>query len=141
MIKHGWCGRCYENIRGRANWPGHRGFRQSSPSHHAEGPAVERPKKKPGVTRLSDKIGGWLKKDCPAVWAHISDGTWSDGGKRTPSTLLFTVEAGQLKACLNDREERCSLWRAGATPEEAVASLEKALGDGSADWKPWRDQR
>lgn len=99
---------------------------------------MDKPKRSPTAVTPPEGTGGWLRRDCPLLWAHIADGSWSDGSRRTTSTLLFTVESGRLKACLNDREGRCSLWRVGATPEEAARAIEEALEGACADWKPWR---
>jgi len=78
-----------------------------------------------------------FREKFPLLSAHMADDRWDDGKDREVSTLVFKVEDGLIVGALNDREARASLYRTAETMEGASKALEKALGDGKADWRPW----
>lgn len=78
-----------------------------------------------------------LQAQYPLLIEHITDEEWDDGTSRERSTITIICEGGLMKVSLNDRELERSLWRSGMTLQEALGSLEKALGSSKADWRPW----
>lgn len=75
----------------------------------------------------------------PLLIEYVTNTSWADGSSRLPSTLLLLCEAGQWKACLNDKALGRTGWATGATPEDVLASLERALAEGSMDWRKAKD--
>lgn len=122
----GWCGLCYAGVRCRETYPGHFGWRAAV--------------KKPEGLATADLSESWPEgaKKWPRIWEHLSTCRWEDGTVRQTSTLTICLEGGKLKACVNDRSMRASLWRSGDTLTGALETLEKALGQEGADWRPWK---
>jgi hypothetical protein len=56
------------------------------------------------------------------------------------ATLLLFAEEGQWKVCLNDRDGGVVLFRGGLTVSDALGGLEKALVEGTADWRERKAQ-
>jgi len=79
-------------------------------------------------------LAGVLKL-CPAVVEYLTATSWPDGEVRETATLLLFAEDGGIKACLSDRAQGRTLWRAGEGIEGAVKALEEAIKGGSADWR------
>lgn len=75
---------------------------------------------------------------CPMLYEYLSSATWEDASPRELSTLLFQLEDGLWKACLNDRACERSLWRTGQSMGDAIDALESALVAQTADWRRWR---
>lgn len=75
---------------------------------------------------------------CPAVWDYLTLSTYDDGSDRVLSTIMVLVEHGQVKACLNDRENNRSLWVAGESLEGVLESLEALLDDDRAVWREYK---
>jgi len=71
----------------------------------------------------------------PAVVEYLTASTYPDGSARERSTISIFVEDGVVKACLSDRDQARTLWRSGASVEDAVMALEGAVVDGTADWR------
>lgn len=71
----------------------------------------------------------------PAVLEYLTAASYPDGSPRERSTLSFFVEDGVVKACLSDRDQVRTLWRSGASVEDAVMALESSLVEGTADWR------
>jgi len=76
----------------------------------------------------------WLQ-DHPAVGEYLTTTEWPDGGQRQTSTLLVFYEAGEVRVCLNDREQGRSLWATGSTLEGAFLALENRCKDEKAEWR------
>lgn len=51
------------------------------------------------------------------------------------ATLLLFCEDGQFKACLHDRESSRVCFRAADSVEGVLDAMERALQDGTADWR------
>lgn len=72
----------------------------------------------------------------PALSEYLTATEYPDGAKRTTSTILLFVDAGMVKACLNDRDQGQSLWVSASTPTEALQALERHLSLGTGEWRP-----
>jgi len=78
-----------------------------------------------------------LRKSYPQVSDYLTMTKWDDGTARTPSTVTLFVEGGVLKAALNDREMKRSLYVTSMSLEGAIGLLEEALATDTADWRLW----
>lgn len=76
-----------------------------------------------------------FKKKFPALYDFVVTGVVGKKPRKTSTVTLF-AESGWWKLCVNDRQRTCTLWRTGETVLEAVKAAEKAIQDGSADWRP-----
>ena len=103
------------------------------------GARLERPKKGPEASAPTPGVlDGTLEKDYPNVWAHLYQDRYDDGTPRKTSTLLFFLDEGKCKVCVNDREMNRSFFRAAAGLYDALEAVEEALESGSADWRARR---
>lgn len=71
----------------------------------------------------------------PAVLEYLTLAKFEDGSPRELSNLLFFVEDGRIKGCLNDRANECSLWRSGEDLLDVLKAMDEALQSGTADWR------
>jgi len=78
---------------------------------------------------------GW-KKTYPALWEHMTRGTYDDGARRVLSTLSWFLGLEGLTICLQDRDNKRSLFASGATWIVALDVLEELAQRG--DEAPWR---
>jgi hypothetical protein len=76
----------------------------------------------------------------PAVSEYMSV-VVHKGKAREPASITLFCEAGQLKACLTDKQNERLLFRSGSGVEEILDAFEKALRDPGADWRPSRKAR
>lgn len=134
-----WCGLCYANRRGRGNHKGHVGYRVWSKGGKVMGrflgkrpEAVAKPSAEP-----AEAPRGLLGK-YPAIWEYLTLLVWEGGKKRQPSTLSVFVEDGVIKVALNDRDLARSCYVSGASLEDALGALEKALESGEEGWRAWK---
>jgi len=100
--------------------------------------------KKPNATEPSVLVNepvpdsDWVKR-FPTVCAFLGDVCYDDGEVREPSLLSFKAQDGLILASLTDKDLKRGLYRTGKTCLDAVQALEKALNNGTADWRPWKD--
>lgn len=73
--------------------------------------------------------------DSPAVAEYLTATNYPDGSPRERSVLSVFIEDGRVKVCLNDRDAARTLWRSADGIEDAVALLDLAIVDGTADWR------
>ena len=131
------CALCYSNRKGRSNHKGHWGYRVHTQKN---GEAMARFAKREEAAK-TDRPSGEPTQDAafarkfPAIWEFLTLETWEDGKARLTSTLLFLVEGGRWKACLNDRALDRSCWAAGDTVDACMASLEASMSAGTAEWR------
>lgn len=71
----------------------------------------------------------------PALLEYLQSGSYPDGAPRLRSSLLVLVEDGYVKTCLSDRDQEQSLWRSGASLEDALLALEATLTSEHQDWR------
>lgn len=91
-----------------------------------------------GAREASMPVDPILTVECPAIWEYLTISTYDDGSDRVLSTLMVLVEDGQVKCCLNDRDECRSLWVAAGSLQGALRALEELLHDGRALWREYR---
>jgi hypothetical protein len=94
------------------------------------------------VPNPDDPTGGFCDETFAAEFPVVHELCTSPGPDpkkvRTLSTLLFFVEGGQWKVRLSERNHKLDLWSGGATLQEALNGLEKALALRPV---PWRKQQ
>lgn len=71
----------------------------------------------------------------PALWAHISCGSYPDGSVRQRSTLSVFVGDYGLQACLNDRDNGLVAFVTGDSLVAILDALEASLASDSLDWR------
>lgn len=137
------CIYCYENVKCRRNWKGHR--RYVRPRQ----PYVLRPweiaMKRSASSESSGAPGdkpakGDLLSGLPLVWEQLTDDLWDDGSPRLRSTVMVVMDGGTVKLWLHDREGKRSAWVAGESLNEAFEALEHALHHGTIAWRADREQ-
>ena len=79
-----------------------------------------------------------FEREYPNLYTHLFDERYEDGTHRQTSTLLFFVERGCLKACLNDRDANKSVFLAAASVADALLALELGLDLGNLEWRQKR---
>jgi hypothetical protein len=135
-----WCGLCYEGLRGRRSHPGHLGVGARAPGRRISWMAMQR-REKTGPTSPTSSEGflgsDWCKW-YPGVVEFLSRSRWEDGTSRCPGTVMLIYEAGRWKLWCHDKDLGESMFISGATPEGALEAFEKALTEGSGDWRPDR---
>lgn len=91
-----------------------------------------------GKARIPVELACEWQKNWPVLWSYVFQETYPEGGYRNTSTILFFLERGFLKVCLNDRENNRSLFRTGDSVDACFDALEEALAGDTADWKAKR---
>jgi hypothetical protein len=71
----------------------------------------------------------------PGVWEMLSAPLDANGKPRQGATLMFFVQDGMVKACLNDRDEQHTAWSAALSVGELLEVLEKGLQADSLEWR------
>lgn len=79
----------------------------------------------------------WAKK-YPTIVEHLVTDQWEDGSAREVSALSIQVKDGLMALALNDKDLKQSLYTAAGSLSEALALMERALKDGSGQWRPWK---
>jgi hypothetical protein len=74
----------------------------------------------------------------PALYEYLIATTWPDGKPREVSTLLVLAEQGKWKGMLNDRANSRVAWFSGDSVETLLATIDRGLRDGGADWRASR---
>jgi hypothetical protein len=137
MTCQGWCGLCYENVRGRASHKGHK--RYVSPRVPRLGPRVVfelRPREPVGSGAPRPSAGPCpLLLVRPALAAVLLDPVYATGKPRKTSTLLVFVHEGRLKGCLRDRDTEETAWVSADGLEGILDALEAGLQEGALDWR------
>jgi len=133
----GWCGYCYEGLKGRRFHRGHFGYRPAKPYREEAVGSVLKRRIEGGV---SPGEGGDIALcpvlgQVPGVREMLVETRFPDGSARQTSTLLLFVEAGVVKVCLNDRDQGMSAWASGSSVLDCLLALESGL---QADTLQWR---
>lgn len=71
----------------------------------------------------------------PTLHQYITCTSWEDGKPRTTSTLLFFLENGVMKCCVNDRDNNRSAFFTATTFNDLLLHMETRLSEETADWK------
>lgn len=137
-----WCGECYSNCRGRTNIKGHRAYR---PVPLPFGAMSTMPISKPsGSSAAAGSVAPPVPSEWwsafPTVWEWLTVTRFDDGSPRQSSTITICYDQGTLKACLNDRAGRRSLWGSGTQLGDILASLEAHLASNDpSGWRSYQD--
>jgi len=105
------------------------------------------PMKKPTMQDPTSRLPGScpdqsIVQACPLLHEYLVCTCYEDNSPRERSTISLWIEDSKVKVCLNDKNCKRSLYRAGDTVLEAIESLEEALADeATCDWRPWRKQK
>jgi hypothetical protein len=136
-VGNGWCGLCYENRRGRANHKHHWGYRpmRLDTSGGLEAVLKKRDAGPAGVGWKGELSPGKWGTLYPSIWEMLTTAAWPDGSPRTLSTLTIFVEDGQIKLCLNDRDQGLTGWASAGNVEEALKAMEAALKEDRMEWR------
>lgn len=138
-----FCMRCYLGAKGKAFFPGHRGYKRGSSLKEWQVAAfkLDRP-------AAADKNGAKLSlsvgefgENYPALWAHLTQAEWPDGSPRLTSSLLVFSEMGKIKVMLADKSAAAVCFVTGVSWEGTLTSLEGQLQEGRCDWRPDRAKR
>lgn len=134
--RDGWCGQCYENIRGRANHRGHFGYRQPRSKGRCY-MALSKPK-----TADSSRSGmpesSWAASCMAAhldLMAFLSSTSLPDGSARRVGTLQISTGAGRWQVKLRDPDNCVYCFVTGATLQEALEAADRTCSTGEADWR------
>jgi len=74
----------------------------------------------------------------PALAEFLAADKWGDGADRVPGTILIFVDAGTLKACINDKDQDAVAFLTARTMQELLESIEAGLRSGKLDWRAQR---
>jgi hypothetical protein len=98
-----------------------------------------------GVSKTATPTAGTdpgLAAVAPVVTLLLTDTRKVEGKVRQTATMMVVYEDGFCKLGLRDRDRDVSLWVSGPTFTDALASLEKALGERPVAWRrPTKDWR
>jgi len=136
------CLKCYSNVKRRANYRGHRGYRAP--------PRVEWSVRRPYVKK--PEVGGdayiptvefsddAFRARFPTLYEYLTCSEWEDGSHRETATLLLFLDSGVLKACINDRAMGRNMFVAGSSLQGALAAAEEALRSENPGWRVFKAQ-
>ena len=82
-----------------------------------------------------------LSAKYPSLWHFLADDQWDDGSVRVSGTVTLLVEAGRIKAALNDRDGSRSAFISSDSLETLLGAVDTALEKDRVEWRPWRDGR
>lgn len=134
----GWCGACYEGIRGRATHPGHFGYRVPRPVFSDQVESVTMPEKRRAVSQ-GPAVAPPLPPnmtEMPLTWDRLTNPKYADGSPRKTDSLTLFYEEGALKLCLSDRDQGFVAFLTAQDPLDLLWRLEGKLTDGSLEWRP-----
>ena len=93
---------------------------------------------KPTRQELPDLLKTSFADEHPTLAAMLTQTRWEDGSQRRTSTVLFFVEEGALRVCLNDREAGQSCFLTVGGVKEALEALEAGLVEDNLTWRRHR---
>lgn len=82
----------------------------------------------------------WEKR-FPDLCRFLSDPFYDDGTPRKLAAVTIREQDGRVLVGLTDHDLERGLYRTGTNVRAALESIEKALSNGSADWRPWKQQK
>lgn len=135
-----WCGLCYANHKGKANYVGHLSYRPvRKEKHSVEWYVMKRPDQPAKGQKTSVVVtdASWSEK-FPTVITYMTDAKWDDGKPREPSTLSINFSTGSPTISLSDHALQQSAYTTADTVAEALELLEEALVEGKVRWRPWK---
>jgi hypothetical protein len=99
--------------------------------------------KRPEAQKLQPK-GQWLccdksfQENYPTLTQGMCDVWWDDGKPREPWTLTLRFDSAGVSLCVNDKGLAMGLYTNGENVDDALALLESALKEGTAQWRRWK---
>lgn len=76
-----------------------------------------------------------IQRHHPALWEFLSLSSWEDGSPRQTGTVLLVVDAGMVKAWLNDRDGQRAAWASGDSLGGVLERLEVGLTKDTLEWR------
>lgn len=99
------------------------------------------PLRKPSVTSgngsgalTPQSLGVW-GADHPSLSEFLCTSHWADGSLKGLGTLMVFQEGGAWKVCFSLRQAGLVGFVSVDSPETAYAEAERALADGTIDWR------
>lgn len=134
---HHTCAYCIENRQGRCNHKGHRGFRAFYLPSFEELVTMKRPESMGGIGHehcmtFADEA---FIAEYPVLYSYLTDTKWEDGNPRETTTVLLCVDAGVLKAWVNDRALARSAWVSADSLQGLFRTLEAKLATNQLEWR------
>jgi hypothetical protein len=133
----GWCGLCYENVRGRSSHKHHRGYRPPRRQKPERMHVFTLTKRTPPPDKLGGIVAGGGGPDdrWPALSEMVCASRWPDGTARLTSSVSLFVFDGVVKGVLNDKDSGLAAWVSGDALESVLDALERGLQEDSLDWR------
>jgi len=78
---------------------------------------------------------GKILKGYPTLWEFLTLTEWEEDVPRERGTLLFFVEDGLMKGCLNDKDSGYIAFLSGGSLEDLLEGLEAGLAEESLEWR------
>lgn len=80
-----------------------------------------------------------LAMEIPSLYEWITATRYDDGATRTPGSLtIFSGTDGTLRCCTNDKDTQEMFFTTGSTLSELLRRVDRALAEGTADWRSSR---
>lgn len=79
-----------------------------------------------------------FRESYPTIVEYLTTLKYDDGSSRVPSALSLFIDDGVLKAALNDKDCKRSLYASGDTLEDVLDALEAALSSAEPAWRTWQ---
>lgn len=75
------------------------------------------------------------EKRWPALWEHLTAGTYPDGSKRERSSLTVFYQDGSIRGMLRDKDQKLCLWATCKSLFGLLDALEAGANDPDAEWR------
>jgi len=134
--RKGWCGKCYENTRARANHSGHHGYRQPRKERSCSMP-LKAPKTS-GASTSGMPASSWQGSplaSLPELMEFLSSTVLEEGAKRLTGTLQISTGQGRWQGKLRDLQAKVYCFVTSETLEGLLLSLNEVCSTGEADWR------
>lgn len=82
-----------------------------------------------------------LSERLPLVVAFLADAVYTDGTTRIPGTVVLFVEDRHFKACLSERGANRKAFLSAPTLTELLETIQRALREGTIEWRGDRGGR
>lgn len=79
-----------------------------------------------------------FREKYPTIAQYLCDEFWDDGKSRKPSTMSVNMTGGSVSISIADHEYEQSCYTTAATLQDALETLEDALGGGKVSWRKWK---
>lgn len=141
-MKHytGSCPFCYENVKKRANHRGHVGYTVPRQARIGGLNAMglqrnRRDEKGPGGVTDHLAMDREFNEKYPTLADFLGLEAWPNGDKRQTGTVLFFVEDGLWKCCLNDRDGDCYSFLSSESFSGLLSGANENLDRNTLEWR------